>query len=91
MGSSEGFNQEFLLWNMAVAKQFLKSNAAEIKLTVYDILNRNKGVNTIANDNYVEDIRSNVVPRFLLVSLTYNLKQKAQRKSAQLNTDPSVR
>jgi hypothetical protein len=88
-GRSEGFNQEVLLWNMAIAKQFLKSKAAEIKLTVYDILNRNKGVNTTASDNYVEDTRSNVVPRFLLVSLTYNLKQKARRKSAQQNTDPS--
>ena len=88
-GRSEGYNQEVLLWNMAIARQFLKNNAAEIKLTLYDILNQNKGVNRTVSDNYVEDIRSNVVPRFLLVGFTYNLKQKARRKPAEQIIDPS--
>jgi Outer membrane protein beta-barrel family/CarboxypepD_reg-like domain len=80
---SEGFNQEVLLWNMAIAKKFLKNKAAELKLTLYDILNRSRGVNRTVSENYFEDTRSNVVPRFLLVSFTYHLKQKVQRKPAQ--------
>jgi hypothetical protein len=79
-GRAEGYNVNISLWNMAIAKQFTKTKAAEIKLTAYDILNQNKGVNRTVGDNYFEDVRTNVVRRFILLSFTYTLKQKALRK-----------
>jgi len=79
-GRTEGFNQNFFLWNIAIAKHFLKTKAAEIKLTAYDVLNRNKGINRTTGINYIEDTRSNVVPQFFLLGFTYQLKQKALRK-----------
>ena len=80
-GRANGFNQNVFLWNIAVAKQVFKNNNGEIKITAYDILNQSKGINRTSNDNYIEDIRSNVVPRFFLLSFTYNLRQKTIRKS----------
>jgi hypothetical protein len=84
-GRAEGFNQDVFLWNISIAKLFLKTKAAEIKLTAYDVLNENQGINRTTGFNYFEDTRSNVVSRFFLLSFTYHLKQKALRK-LQLNT-----
>jgi Outer membrane protein beta-barrel family len=82
-GRTDGFNQDIFLWNMAIAKHFLKTKAAEIKLTAYDLLNQSKGINRTVNENYFEDTRANVVPRFFLISFTYNLQPKALRKPAK--------
>jgi hypothetical protein len=82
-GRTSGFNQDVFLWNMAVAKQFLKSKSAEIKLTAYDVLNQSKGINRSVNEIYFEDTRSTVVPRFFLMSITYNLQPKAFRKASK--------
>ncbi len=86
-GRTEGFNQNILSWNIALAKQVFKNKAGEIKLTAYDILNQSKGINRTVGDNYFDDTRSNVVPRFFLLSFTYTLKQKALRKP-QPKQDP---
>jgi hypothetical protein len=74
-GRTEGYNQNMMLWNMAVAKKFLKNKAAEVKLTAYDVLKQNKGITRNIGDNYFEDVRANVVPRFFLLTLTFNINR----------------
>jgi len=79
-GRTEGYNQHVFLWNMSAAKKLLKNNAFEIKVTAYDILRQNKGINRFIGENYFEDIRSNVVPRFFLLSISYNFNRMGNRK-----------
>lgn len=74
-GRTAGYNQNICLWNMSVAKKFFETNVIEVKLTVYDILKQNNGINRIIGENYFEDVRANVVPRFFLLSLNYNLNR----------------
>ncbi len=74
-GRTQGYNQNMMLWNMAVAKKFLKNKAAEVKLTAYDVLKQNKGITRNIGDNYFEDVRANVVPRFFLLTLTLNINR----------------
>ena len=74
-GRTAGFNQNMLLWNMGFAKKFLKNKAAELKLSAYDILKQNKGITRNIGDNYFEDVRALVVPRFLLLTLTININR----------------
>jgi hypothetical protein len=82
-GRTEGYNQNILLWNVAFAKKFLKNNAGEIKFTVYDILKQNNGLNRIIGENYYEDIRANVVPRFFLLSINFNINRIGGKKQAK--------
>ena len=80
-GRSAGYNQEITIWNMAVGKQFLRNNNAEVKLTAFDILKQNKGISRANGENYFEDSRLNVTPRFFLLSLTYNFKRAIGKKN----------
>lgn len=81
-GRTAGFNQDVLLWNMSVAKKFLQTNILEVKFTVYDILKQNNGINRVIGENYFEDVRANVVPRFFLMTIGYNLNHLAKNKDA---------
>ncbi|RYG05535.1 MAG: hypothetical protein EOO02_03500 [Chitinophagaceae bacterium] len=71
---ADGFNTRFPLWNASVSKQFLKFNRGELKLTAFDILNKNIGISRSANQNFIEDKRVNNLKRYLMMSFTYSLR-----------------
>ena len=89
-GRTAGFNQDVLLWNMSVARKFLQTNILEVKFTVYDILKQNNGINRVIGENYFEDVRANVVPRFFLVTIGYNLNHLAKNKDAGKDTPQPI-
>lgn len=72
---SAGFNTEIPAWNASVSRQFLKYNRGELKLSAYDLLNRNVSISRSSNQNYVEDSRVTVLQRYFLLSFTYNLSK----------------
>jgi hypothetical protein len=74
-GRAEGYNQRFLLWNASVAKQFLRTRQAEVRLQVFDLLNQNRSLVRNTGDAYIEDVRSRVLKRYFLISLVYNLRK----------------
>src|SRR4030095_1654189 len=79
-GRTAGYNQDAFLWNLSLAKKFFKINIAEIKFTVYDLLKQNNGINRIIGENYFEDVRANVVPRFFMLTVSYNLNRFGANK-----------
>lgn len=74
-GRAEGYNQRFLLWNASIAKQFLRTRQAEVRLQVFDLLNQNRSLVRNTGDAYIEDVRSRVLKRYFLISLVYNLRK----------------
>ena len=70
-----GFNARVPLWNASISKQFLKFNRGEIKLSVYDLLNKNQAIVRNTSQNYIEDQSNRVLRRFYLVGFTYNLNK----------------
>jgi hypothetical protein len=83
-GRSEGYNLNIPMLNAALGKQFLKNKAAELKISVFDMLKQNKSINRTTVDNYYEDTRSNVITRYFLISFTYNLNRMANRNQQQM-------
>jgi hypothetical protein len=74
-GQSSGFNQSVPLWNAGLAKLFLKKKQAELRLTVFDLLNENKNITRNVEQNYLEDVKTEVLNRYFLISFTYHLKK----------------
>ena len=74
-GRADGYNTAIPLWNVSLAKGFLKNKRAEFKLSVLDLLDQNTGTSRSVNQNYIEDTRYNVLQRYFLFSFTYILNK----------------
>ena len=73
-GLAGGYNQNFLQWNIAFGKKFLKNNNAELKLSVYDVLNQNKNITHTVSASNIMDSSTNTLQRCALLTFTYNLR-----------------
>jgi hypothetical protein len=73
-GMSDGFNQSYWLWNAAIGKKFLKNKAAELKLSVFDLLKQNQSVIREVTPTKIEDSRSQVLQQYFMLTFTYSLK-----------------
>ncbi len=75
LGLGNSFNQEFYLWNAAVAYKFLPRKGAELRLSVFDLLNQNNSINRTVTETYVEDTRTRVLQRYFMLTFTYTIRQ----------------
>lgn len=73
-GLSGGLNQSFWLWNAAIGKKFLKNNAGELKLSVFDLLKQNQSITRTVNNFYIEDVQTQVLQQYFMLTFTYSLK-----------------
>ncbi|MFT4061066.1 MAG: TonB-dependent receptor [Edaphocola sp.] len=74
LGLASGYNQNYLLWNMAVAKKLFKKRTGEIKLSVFDLLKQNNSISTSVTETYTQYTRNNVLQQYFLLTFTYNLR-----------------
>lgn len=86
-GRSDGYNTSIPLWNASISKQILKDKAGEIKLYVFDMLGQNQNVTRNVASNYIQDVQTNVLGRYFMVSFSYNLR----RFKGQQNNQPMMR
>jgi len=64
----------YTLWNVNLGKKILKNKAGEIKLSCYDMLDQNKSLNHTVADTYIEDLNTEVLRQYFMLSFTYNLR-----------------
>ncbi len=79
-GLSAGFNQKFGIWNAAIGRKFLKKNAGELKLSVFDLLKQNQSINRTIDARYIEDAQSIVLQQYFMLTFTYSLKNFGKAK-----------
>ena len=81
-GNSDFANLNFSLWNAGIGYKFLKQKQADIRFSVFDLLNQNISFNRINYDAYYEDQQTNVLQQYFLIQASYNLKKfKSNSKS----------
>ncbi|GAA4299213.1 outer membrane beta-barrel protein [Nibribacter koreensis] len=73
-GLAEGIDPTFLLWNGSVGYKFMKDRQAELRLSAFDILGENTSIQRNINNTYFEDVQTNVLQRYFMVSFVYNLR-----------------
>lgn len=73
-GLSEGFNQNYLLWSAAIGKKFLKNQAGELKLSVFDLLKQNQSISRSVTESYVEDVSNSVLTQYFMLTFSYRLR-----------------
>jgi hypothetical protein len=82
-GLSRSYNQHYFVWNASLGKKFLKNQAAEFRIGVYDILNQNNNISRTVTASSITDTRTNAFQRYFLVLLKYTLKSKNGQQPAQ--------
>ena len=55
-GLSQSYNQNYYLWNAGIGYKFLKDRVAEVRLTVFDLLEQNINISRNTTDIYYEDV-----------------------------------
>lgn len=86
-GMSDGFNQSYWLWNAGIGKKFLKNKAAELKLSVFDLLKQNQSISRTVEANYIEDAQSRVLQQYFMLTFSYSLKNFGSGRAARANTE----
>ncbi|HAA20788.1 MAG TPA: hypothetical protein DCP28_19255 [Cytophagales bacterium] len=72
--SDELEQQQIALWNMSLGYRFLKDRRGELSLEVFDLLNQNASLQRNVTDIYIEDVQTNALQRFFMLTFTYNLR-----------------
>lgn len=80
--SGGGFTENLAvpLWRASVSKTFLGNDRAELKASVFDILNMNRGINRTTAINYLEETRSNALGRYFMLSFTWKILSLGKKK-----------
>ncbi|HBS86460.1 MAG: hypothetical protein A2W91_19790 [Bacteroidetes bacterium GWF2_38_335] len=84
-GLSESYDEDLVIWNMGVGYKFLKNNAAELQLSVYDLLDQNESFVRNVNSSYVEDVKTKLLQQYFMLTLTYNIRNFDAEKEAEKN------
>jgi hypothetical protein len=74
------------VWNMSFGKKFLKKNAGEIKLQIYDVLNSRTGYSRSVGSNGITHSYNNYMPRYFMLTFSYkiaNYKSSSAMKERQ--------
>ncbi len=76
-----GLPKTNLYWNAALTLLMFKEDKGQLKLAVYDILNRNNSVNRYISGNAIIDSRTNVLQRYFMLTYSYNIRSMAGQKN----------
>lgn len=73
-GLSEGFDQNYWLWNMGLAKKLFKNERGEIQLSVFDLLKQNTSIQRNVTEAYIEDVQTEVLQQYVMLTFTYQIR-----------------
>lgn len=74
-GRTAGYNIDVTMLNAFISKSVFKKKQGLIKLSGYDILNRNVSISRNTGENYIQDVNNMVLQRYFMLSFTYFLNK----------------
>lgn len=74
-GLTQGYNQKVAMWNASISKYLFSKQQGQLKLQAFDLLNQHLSIQRNVADNYIQDVQSNVIPQYFMLSFTYFLNR----------------
>ncbi|MDQ3016775.1 MAG: outer membrane beta-barrel family protein, partial [Bacteroidota bacterium] len=78
--SSDAFgdNQSLPLLKASISRYILPGDKGQVLFSVFDALDENRGLSRTADINYIEEVRSNSIGRYAMLSFIYSINGKGQ-------------
>jgi len=67
-------NQSLPLMQASISRYVLPGDKGQIKFSVFDVLEENRGISQTATPNYLEEVRSNSIGRYAMLSFIYSIR-----------------
>lgn len=74
-GRTSDFDQKIPLLDFGFSRRFLRANAGELRLTGYNLLNKDLGITQSVDANYFQRQVTNSLGRYFLLTFTYSLNR----------------
>lgn len=70
-----GFQKNIFVWNMGLAYDFFKDKSLQAKVSAFDLLRQNTSVRRVVNELYIEDIQTDIVEQYFMLTLSWNFSK----------------
>ncbi len=67
-------DQSLPLMEASISRYILSNDRGQIKFSVFDVLDENRGLSRNSDINYIEEIRTNSIGRYAMLSFIYSIK-----------------
>ncbi|RAJ01498.1 carboxypeptidase-like protein [Chitinophaga skermanii] len=74
-GRSQGYDLNNAIVNGYIYKNFFKNNMAELRFTAYDIFNQNVSLTRNVYENYIDDVRTDVMQRYFMLAVIIHINK----------------
>lgn len=81
---SEQDVQKVPIWNLSLSRFLLKGDRGELKFSVFDLLNKNLGIERYANLSFFQEQRIRSLGRYFMLSFTYAIRQNGAAPQVQM-------
>ena len=79
-GRADGFNNEILIVNAELSKNFLKTQNLILSINGNDLLNQNVNLLRQVNGNVITDNFTQIISRYFLMRLTYKFNNNKTKE-----------
>jgi hypothetical protein len=86
-GLSAGYNLNREMLNISVGKKVFPKQQGDIRLSVFDALQENTGINRNIANAYYEDVRSTVLQRYYMLTFSYNIRKFGSGQALPANRE----
>ncbi len=84
-GYSDSFDEDAILWNASLTKNFLKNNAGAFRFKVFDILGQQSNLNRRVSESSVVESVYNTLGTYFLFQFTYKFNTLGSKASKEEN------
>ncbi len=72
-GLSSGYDKNYVICNFSLGKKVFSRHQGDIRISVFDLLNQNNNIQHSVTDTYIQDSRTNMLQRYILLIFNYKI------------------
>lgn len=86
-GYTGGFNNNEVIWNAQLSKNFLKNNSATIRFKIYDILRQQTNLTRTVKESMISDTEYNTLGSYFMVHFVYRFNTLGGKAPGRRGSD----